>query len=69
MRLCSLINEARKIGMTSNPMKGIKSKRTNAKMHKPFDNINEILEVIKAYNKQLYLMLLNDLWMSFKTSS
>ena len=55
--------------MTSNPMQGIKSKRTNAQMHKPFDNINEILEDIKAYNKQLYLMLFNDLWMPFKTSS
>jgi len=58
LRLCSLINEARKIGMTSNPMQGIKSKRTNAQMHKPFDNINEILEAIKTYNKQLYLCCL-----------
>ena len=58
LRLCSLINEARKIGMTSNPMQGIKSKRANAQMHKPFDNINEILEDIKAYNKQLYLCYL-----------
>ena len=58
LRLCSLINEARKIGMNSNPMKGIKSKRTNAKMHKPFDNINEILQDIKAYNKQLHLCCL-----------
>jgi integrase len=58
LRLCSLINEARKIGMTSNPMQRIKSKRTNAQMHKPFDNINEILEAIKAYNKQLYLCCL-----------
>jgi integrase len=58
LRLCSLINEARKIGMTSNPMQGIKSKRANAQMHKPFDNINEILEDIKAYNKQLYLCCL-----------
>jgi len=58
LRLCSLINEARKIGMTSNPMQRIKSKRTNAQMHKPFDNINEILENIKAYNKQLYLCCL-----------
>ena len=58
LRLCSLINEARKIGMTSNPMQRIKSKRTNAQMHKPFDNINEILEVIKGYNKQLYLCCL-----------
>ena len=58
LRLCSLINEARKIGMTSNPMQGIKSKKTNAQMHKPFDNINEILEAIKTYNKQLYLCCL-----------
>jgi len=58
LRLCSLINEAKKIGMTSNPMQGIKSKRTNAQMHKPFDNINEILKDIKAYNKQLYLCCL-----------
>ena len=58
LRLCSLINEARKIGMTSNPMQGIKSKRANAQMHKPFDNINEILEDIKAFNKQLYLCCL-----------
>ena len=29
LRLCSLINEARKIGMTSNPMQGIKSKSSN----------------------------------------
>jgi integrase len=58
LRLCSLINEARKIGMTSNPMQGIKSKRANAQMHKPFDNINETLESIKTYNKQLYLCCL-----------
>ena len=58
LRLCSLINEARKIGMTSNPMQRIKSKRTNAQMHKPFDNINEILEGIKAYNNPLYLCCL-----------
>jgi len=44
--------------MTSNPMQGIKSKRTNSQMHKPFDNINEILDSIKAYNKQLYLCCL-----------
>ena len=33
-RLGSIINEARNMGMTSNPMQGIKSKRTNAQMHK-----------------------------------
>ena len=58
LRLSSLINEARKLGMTSNPMQGIKSKRTKAQMHKPFDNVNETLENIKSYNKQLYLCCL-----------
>ncbi|WP_299017654.1 tyrosine-type recombinase/integrase [uncultured Polaribacter sp.] len=58
LRLCSLINEARKIGMTSNPMQRIKSKRTKAQMHKPFKNVNVILEAIKAYNKHLYLCCL-----------
>ena len=58
LRLSSLINEARKLGMTSNPMQGIKSKRTKAQMHKPFDNVNETLENIKFYNKQLYLCCL-----------
>ena len=58
LRLCSLINEARKLGMTSNPMQRIKSKRTNAQMHKPFGNINKILEEIKTYNKRLHLCCL-----------
>ena len=58
LRLSSLINEARKLGMTSNPMQGIKSKRTKAQMHKPFDNVNGTLENIKSYNKQLYLCCL-----------
>ena len=49
LRLCSLINEAIKIGMTSNPMKGIKSKRTNARMHKCCNELQPILNEIKAY--------------------
>ena len=50
-------------------VQSIKLKKPTSTLHKPFDNINEILEDIKAYNKQLYLCCLNDLWMSFKTSS
>ena len=50
-------------------VQSIKLKKPTSTLHKPFDNINEILEAIKAYNKQLYLMLFNDLRMSFKTSS
>ena len=50
-------------------VQSIKLKKPTSTLHKPFDHINEILEAIKAYNKQLYLCCLNDLWMSFKTSS
>ena len=53
-----LLNEAVRFGMESNPMIEIKSKKTKARLHKPFDNINEILEDIKEYNKQLYLCCL-----------
>jgi len=39
-------------------VKGIKLKKPTSTLHKPFDNINEILTSIKEYNKQLYLCCL-----------
>jgi integrase len=36
-------------------IQSVKLKKPTSTLHKPFDNINEILEDIKAYNKQLYL--------------
>jgi len=36
----------------------VKLKKPTSTLHKPFNNINEILEAIKAYNKQLYLCCL-----------
>jgi integrase len=39
-------------------VQGIKLKKPTSTLHKPFDNINEVLEAIKAYNKQLYLCCL-----------
>jgi integrase len=39
-------------------VQSIKLKKPTSTLHKPFDNINEILESIKAYNKQLYLCCL-----------
>ena len=39
-------------------VKSVKLKKPTSTLHKPFDNINEILEIIKAYNKQLYLCCL-----------
>jgi integrase len=50
-----LINEARNIGMNSNPMESIKAKKTKAKLHKPYKDINLILDEIKLFNDNLYL--------------
>ena len=38
-----LINEARNIGMNSNPMDGVKAKKTKAKLHKPYKDITSSL--------------------------
>jgi integrase len=56
--LNALFNEAVSLGMTSNPMLEIKSKKTKAKLHKPFDNLAEVLDEIKHYNSNLYLCCL-----------
>jgi len=56
--LSVLVNEAKSIGMTSDPMLHIKTKKTNAKLHKPYQNIAKILEEIKAHNHNLYLCYL-----------
>jgi integrase len=53
--LTSLLNEAKSIGMLSDPMKDIKAKKTNAKLHKPYNNIGQILNEIKRFNPNLYL--------------
>ena len=53
-----LINEARNIGMDSNPMESIKAKKTKAKLHKPYKDINLILNEIKLFSDNLYLCCL-----------
>ena len=53
-----LINEARSIGMQSNPMVSIKAKKSKAKLHKPYPNIKEILDEVKLFNSNLYLCCL-----------
>ena len=57
-RLCTLINEAIKVGMSSNSMEGIKSKRTKATLHKPYKNIGLIIDNVRAYNANLHLCAL-----------
>jgi integrase len=56
--LSVLINEARNIGMDSNPMEGIKAKKTKAKLHKPYKDISLILDEIKLFSDNLYLCCL-----------
>jgi integrase len=53
-----LINEARNIGMNSNPMESIKAKKTKAKLHKPYKDINLILNEIKLFSDNLFLCCL-----------
>lgn len=53
-----LFNEAKRLGMTSNPMVSVKTKKTKAKLHKPFKNIIELLDEIKEFNENLHLCCL-----------
>ena len=41
-----------------NLVQSVKLKKPTSTLHKPFDDINEILKDIKAYNQQLYLCCL-----------
>ena len=53
-----LINEAINLGMDGNPVEGIKSKKTKAKLHKPYSNIKEMLDKIKLFSENLHLCCL-----------
>ena len=53
-----LINEAISLGMSHNPMEKIKSRKSNAKLHKPFKDIALILDEVKSFNENLYLCCL-----------
>jgi len=54
----TLINEAKHLGMKTNPMRGVKSYKSKAILHKPFNNVKEILEEIKFFNSNLHLCCL-----------
>ncbi|MDB4752189.1 tyrosine-type recombinase/integrase [Winogradskyella sp.] len=53
--LNALINEAKSLGMDSNPMKDIKAKKSKAKLHKPYREVSIVLDDIRKYNDNLYL--------------
>ena len=53
-----LINKARELGMESNPMSDIKSKKGKAKLHKPIANLKEILRELRLFSNNLHLCAL-----------
>ena len=53
-----ILNKAVELGLESNPLRLVRSKRTKAKLHKPFTNLREVLEEVKSYNFNLYLCCL-----------
>ena len=53
-----LINEAISQGMSHNPMEKIKSRKSNAKLHKPFKDIALVLDEVRSFNESLYLCCL-----------
>ena len=53
-----ILNKAVELGLEFNPLRLVRSKRTKAKLHKPFTNLREVLEEVKAYNFNLYLCCL-----------
>ena len=56
--LNALLNEAVNQGLKSNPLKVLKAKKIKAKLHKPFDNLTEVLDEIQSFNHNLYLCCL-----------
>jgi site-specific recombinase XerD len=56
--LSALISEAMNLGLKYNPMQHIKRKRQEARLHKPFKNINTVLNEIKDFHTHLYLCCL-----------
>lgn len=53
-----LFSKAAELGMPSNPILGVKPKRAEARLHKSYQNIPEILEEIRFFDHNLYLCCL-----------
>jgi integrase len=43
---------------TSNLVQSVRLKKPTSTLHKPFDNVNEVLDAVREYNHQLYLCCL-----------
>lgn len=56
--LAVLLNEAEKLGLSSNPISLFKTKKSKAILNKPFENVEEILDDIFNFNRKLHLCCL-----------
>ena len=56
--LAVLLNEADKLGLSSNPITLFKTKKSKAILNKPFENVEEILDDIFNFNRKLHLCCL-----------
>ena len=56
--LNALFSEALTYGVSENPLAELKSKKSIAKLHKPFTEIQTILNEIKSFNSNLHLCCL-----------
>ena len=56
--LNALFSEALTYGISENPLAELKSKKSIAKLHKPFTEIQTILNEIKSFNSNLHLCCL-----------
>ncbi len=58
VHLSALISEAMELGLKHNPMQHIKRRRQEEKLHKPFNNLKDVLDDIKLFNTNLYICCL-----------
>lgn len=50
-----LVNEAITLGMQSNPLDGISTKRSKARLHRPFKDVASVLNEIEQFSRNLHL--------------
>ena len=56
--MLNLCNAALELGMPSNPMKGIKTRKAKANLNKPFSDVGTMLKEIEQFNHNLFLCCL-----------
>ena len=55
-RLSSILGNILEPQEHPNPCRGIKPKKTKQGLHKPFENVSAVLEDIRSFNENLFLL-------------